>query len=417
MSTAWGERALRLHQTWRLLGPCPLWIQLNLLCVCLAWTGGCYAPLKSPGIPACELPEEFRTPQRTGVPPLNLSSLTAPLHGDYILGPDDVLDVTVHELYPGSEMRPVRVQVMANGQVYLPMVGPVRVAGMNLLTANRVITSAYSNGFIKDPRTNVVLVEKSVTSVVVLGEVRNPGVYRLAKYENDLAHAIAEAGGLAEDAGDRIEIHRREPSEELRRLQLHEELGLLDSGSAVQLAQQSEQEPSTERPMRIVRIPLRGDLPEPLVPEDVILRADDVVLVPSRKNEVFYVVGPLARTNFVRFNIGARERDLGAGFMLPRDRDIDVVTAVAMAGYIDPIESPTTVTLQRNGPDGQPMLITVDLIKARFDRAENLFVQAGDIIYLNPDPWWWSRRTFDRLIARTLKEYLTIGAQRQFRGL
>jgi hypothetical protein len=125
----------------------------------------------------------------------------------------------------------------------------------------------------------------------------------------------------------------------------------------------------------------------------------DVVLVPSRKAEAFYVVGKLASTNFVRFNIGARERDLGAGFLLPRDREIDVVTAVAMAGYIDPIDSPTTVTLQRVGPDGEPMLILVDLIAARYDRTQTILVEAGDIIYLNPDAPWWFRRTFDRMVT------------------
>ena len=49
------------------------------------------------------------------------------------------------------------------------------------------------------------------------------------------------------------------------------------------------------------------------------------------------------------------------------DAVIDVVTAVSMAGYIDPIDSPTTVTVHRMLPNGPPLLIHVDLIKARFD--------------------------------------------------
>jgi hypothetical protein len=154
-----------------------------------------------------------------------------------------------------------------------------------------------------------------------------------------------------------------------------------------------------ENGMQILRIPLRGAADHPLATEDVRLLEGDVVVVPSRKSEVFYVVGKLSPTNFVRFNIGARERDLGAGFLLPRDREIDVVTAVAMAGYIDPIDSPTTVTVHRIGPDGQPMLIIVDLIRARYDRCETLLVEAGDIIYLNPDAPWWFRRTFDRMVT------------------
>jgi hypothetical protein len=90
--------------------------------------------------------------------------------------------------------------------------------------------------------------------------------------------------------------------------------------------------------------------------------------------------------------------------VLPRDREVDVVTAVAMAGYIDPIDSPTTVTVHRRLPDGQPLLIRVDLIKARYDYRETVLVQAGDIIYLNPDLPWWLRRTFDRVVPELIIE-------------
>ena len=117
-------------------------------------------------------------------------------------------------------------------------------------------------------------------------------------------------------------------------------------------------------------------------------------------------MGRLNQNNLVRFSTGDKQRELGIGFVLPRDREIDVVTAVVMAGYIDPIDSPTTVTLQRTMPDGEPLLIHVDLIKARYSSHETVLVQPGDIIYLNPDaPWWW-RRTFDRLIPILVAEPL-----------
>jgi protein involved in polysaccharide export with SLBB domain len=421
----------------------------------MLFCSGCWAPLRYCGIPACQLPDEYRLPRRTAGPPLNLSSLTIPPQGDYILGPDDVLDVTIHSLYPGAEVKPVRVRVMANGEVYLPMVGAVKVGGMNLVEANKVITDGYANGFIRDPRTNVTLAEKSTTSIVVLGEVRNPGVQLLPKYQNDIAHAIAAAGGFAEDAADEIEVHRRvpklnrvclvglttrphQPDESVKTADVvtierpgeKDEVILIDyplesdgghASGKVATSTEGQMGVTAQRPadvpndvladsqvqpakngeesgMRIVRIPLRGRPQQPLGMEDVRVQEGDVIVVPSRKAEVFYVVGKLASTNFVRFNIGARERDLGAGFLLPRDREIDVVTAVAMAGYIDPIDSPTTVTLQRVAPDGEHMLIIVDLIAARHDRTQTILVEAGDIIYLNPDAPWWFRRTFDRLV-------------------
>lgn len=182
-----------------------LLILLGLMCV----STGCWAPFCSPGIPACTLPDSFRTPTRTAGPPLNYVTLTMNPQPDYILGTNDVLEVTVHGLYPGMEIRPLRAQLMANGDVSLPLVGAVRVGGLNLMQAHAAITKAYEDGFIKEPRINVYLVDKATTSVLVLGEVAHPGVYRLPKYENDVAHALAMAGGLREDAATEIEVHRR----------------------------------------------------------------------------------------------------------------------------------------------------------------------------------------------------------------
>ena len=56
-------------------------------------------------------------------------------------------------------------------------------------------------------------------------------------------------------------------------------------------------------------------------------------------------------------------------------------------------------SFQRTGiPGGDPFLIHVDLIKARYDGRETVLVQAGDIIYLNPDNAWWMRHTFERIV-------------------
>ncbi|HYW78951.1 MAG TPA: polysaccharide biosynthesis/export family protein [Thermoguttaceae bacterium] len=397
---------------------------LALVSLGLFASGGCWAPFVSPAIPACSLPDSFRTPIRTAGPPLNLASLSIPPQPDYILGPGDVLEVAIHDLYPGQPVHPVRVEVMGNGQIHLPIVGAVSVEGKNLMQAHVAINTAYADGFMKDPRTNVFLAEKASTSVLVLGEVGAPGMYRLPKYENDVAHALAAAGGLMEDAGLELQVHRRippgqvvpagyqtssggEPGTTLQVLTPPEpgvpssaevsDMGLSTVGM-MESAESPLGVPLADEPTRIVRIPLNGLPAQPIYSSDIVLNAGDVVVVPSRKDEVFYVVGKLSPTNFTRFSISERERDIGAGFLLPRDREIDVVTAVAMAGYIDPIDSPTTVTVHRHCANGQTMLINVDLIKARYNPKETVLVSAGDIIYLNPDAAWWARRTFDRII-------------------
>ena len=354
----------------------------------LGVSNGCYAPLRSPGIDACCLPDSYRTPYKAVAPRLNLANLTVPPPPDYILGPDDILEVTVPDLFRGADPRPFRAQVMANGEIALPLLKPLQVGGMNLSQAQRAITDAYSDGVLVNPFVDAYLAEKATFPVLVIGEVQRTGLHELEKFQNDVGHALAEAGGFTEDAEDYIEVHRRVTHIEESHDDIRFDL------------EHFEETPSD--PKKVLRIPMRGLPGGVLRHEDVALNPGDVVVVPSRRHEVFFVVGQLDDNRLIGFSMSDRERELGSGLILPRDRDIDVVTAVVMAGYIDPIDSPTTVTVHRVMPDGRPMLITVDLIKARYDRRETILVQAGDIIYLNPDNAWWMRRTFDRIVPELL---------------
>ena len=465
---------LQILDSWRLRIACGC-----AAVVCVVCLSGCWAPFRSPGVPACALPDSFRTPLRTSGPVLNFAHLTQQQPAEYVLGTDDILAVSLPGLGDQTAVQTVRAQVMSDSTVQLPLVGSVKVGGLTLPAAQQKINEAYADGFLKEP-VSVALDEKGTVGVLVLGQVKQAGVHYLPRFQNDIGNAIAAAGGLTDEAADVIEVHRKvrnpeaicaAPAEhqehQLRQVSLEaesdgptlayrrfEQLANRSPGRIGELWQlpevskspaqrvierhelpnqfqrmpvaesgpvmSTQQEPKNVNPLvrypisqyansqdwlslddpsgSIVRIPLHGPTAKTTVDDSVTLNAGDVIVVPPRKSSVFYVVGKLNQANLVRFTTGDKQRELGVGFLLPRDREIDVVTAVVMAGYIDPIDSPTTVTLQRTMPDGEPLLIHVDLIKARSSRQETVLVQPGDIIYLNPDaPWWW-RRTFDRLI-------------------
>ncbi len=414
MHARWSCRTLRESQSGltpmrcdRVSRSAPL--TANRICTVLsvlfatALTSGCYVPLRSAATPAACLPDVFRTPSANAYGDKNLSSLVAPKPFDYRLGPDDVLNVTVRGLTETVEAVPMVAQVMGDGTIALPLVGEVDVNGLNLADAQRKIDAAYSNDLLVNPRVSVSLASKAMFDVTILGEVTTPGVYELPRYQNDVAHAIGSAGGLSNFAADRIKIHRRVSDPRLAN-----EPGLKPAplgGAKVP--------GPTEWIDVVIQIPLRGGQPtmmadgnlivkEKLTPDDVTLRHGDVLDVPRKPDPVFFVVGPLSDINAVNFTVSDRDRQLGNAFILPDDRDIDVVTAVVMAGYIDPIESPSTVTVHRSIPGRPPMLIRVDLIDARYSWKENIYVQPGDIIYLNPDACWWWRRTFDNVVPELI---------------
>ena len=410
---------------------------LGAFCVMMA--SGCYVPLQSYGIPAWQLTDEYRTPERSMARQMNYADLTVPPPPDYIIGPNDTLELTIPGLYERAESRPIRVQVMANGKVTLPLIGSVPVAGMNLSEVQQKIDEAYSDGFLVNPRVSASLAEKGAIDVVVLGQVRSPGVHALPRFQNDIVHALAAAGGLDERAAEMIEVHRRVPIARLSGGRLPPTPSAGDDPDKAQVPPQPadkltkldenlnklHEPPFDDGAMRkiVLRIPLRGlfvtvvtengvVVQDEVSREDVMLQPGDVVVVPQQQDEVFFVVGPLSRSNVVNFSVRERDRQLGNAFLLPNDRDIDVVTAVAMAGYIDPIESPSTVTVHRMVPGESPMTIRVDLMTARYDWNENLYVQPGDIIYLNPDSAWYFRRTLDRIVPALL----TVPYARAMRG-
>lgn len=362
-----------------------------------ASTVGCYVPVRAPAVKATELPDTFREPRRVAGYPLNFAHLTVPPPAQYRLQRDDTLDVIINDLFPGTQPQPVRARVQGDGMIHLPLVGNVSVIGLDLSQAAVAVEDAYRKGFLREPRVNVTLAEKGTVNILVLGEVARPGVYRLPHDENDVGNALAAAGGLSENAAEMIEVHRRTIGTVAAPPLAEGELCMIET---VDTADGS--------PRPILQIPLYGIDP---VPDDVKLSAGDVVVVPSRRNEVFFVVGPLAERNFVQFSLGGRDRELGNGLLLPRGQEIDVVKAVVMAGYIDPVTSPTTATVHRIGPNGQPMLLKVNLIKARYNARETVIVEPGDIIYLNPDFPWYMRRLVDQILPGAIGDLFRLSYQ------
>jgi len=468
--------ALSRHQAWwRTLGSevrsVSFWIVTGFVLAALSLSG-CYAPLTSHGISASSLPDEYRMPFRTQQPKLNLASLGGSSTSEHRLVPGDVMQVTIPGLYRDSESRPLRAAVLGEGVISLPQIGEVEVGGLTLFQAQRRIATRFEQEQILTRATAAVeLLQVGTFDIVVLGKVTTPGTYPLANHQNNLAHALAAAGELSEEAGDWVEIHRAPqytmpcasapnlersdnrvfnnvrpvsyewshdigmgPPSQLRTTNPGARSPLNQFDTTAQPSAPATIAPSnypdtmlppvTTAPNEsdccppfngcdsaethispiacefspIVRIPLAGMETCLMRPEDMSLYPGDVVVVPQRTDQVFYVVGLLSQRQAVRFTVSNKDREIGTGFVLPKNREIDVVTAVAMAGYIDPIDSPTTVTLHRILPNGRPLLVIVDLLRARRDPRETMLVQANDIIYVNPDSWWWFRRTFDRVI-------------------
>lgn len=110
-----------------------------------------------------------------------------------LIGPGDVVEVQVY----GDESMSTRGRVLADGTLTVPVLGPVQVAGKR---SEELATSLEEQlkRYVTVPKVTV-LIQESLFSVAVIGEVRQPGVVELVAPATVL-QALARAGGLTEFA-------------------------------------------------------------------------------------------------------------------------------------------------------------------------------------------------------------------------
>ena len=444
---------------------------------------GCAAFRPINGIPAAYLPEEYtplaRSPQKT----IDLSLLRQPPCSDYRVDAHDVLGIYVEGVL-GDVLPPIHlpqdkelapsvgypIPVWEDGTISLPLVPPICVRGMTFREVEQRIRQAYTQDrpllvagqdriliSLQKPRSVRVLVMRqeagnseanhSVQGTnILINEKRGAGrVVLLPAYKNDVLHALAESGGLPGlDAQNVIYVMRngmRDESVPAYHGPATADYGLASgppaaapwpapgmnlnpagwghsapplvagAGDPAQDWVQFHEDSTLDNPS-ITKIPLRITPGDPLgfEPQDVVLHDGDVVFIESREREFFFTGGLLG----------------GGQFVLPRDQDLDILGAIAVAeghrrtflnrptkanGGVSVLNQDVTVgaslvTILRRLPDGRQVPIQVDLYRAMKDPAERILIQPGDHILLR----YGRVEAVAALLERHLLEGFLIGA-------
>ena len=124
------------------------------------------------------------------------------------IGPGDVMDVSE---YHTPEFHS-DVRVSSAGTVTLPMIGDVKVAGLDEAGAAHAIEAALlAKGMLLHPLVSVLVTYYVGQDVSVLGEVNRPGVYPYTIHHR-LLDLISAASGLTPSAGRLVNVfHRGDP--------------------------------------------------------------------------------------------------------------------------------------------------------------------------------------------------------------
>ena len=130
----------------------------------------------------------------------------------YVIGPEDVLSITVWREEALSRQVPVR----SDGKISLPLVDEIHAAGLTPLQLKEKLTLRLKE-FIENPNVSVIVTAANSQKVYVSGEVRTPGVYPL-RGETTLLQVIPMAGGFTEWADQKKVLIIRKESEKDKRI-------------------------------------------------------------------------------------------------------------------------------------------------------------------------------------------------------
>jgi protein involved in polysaccharide export with SLBB domain len=142
---------------------------------------------------------------RSAFPPQGGASAPA----GYVLSPNDYVGV---EVFGEDDLR-TNGRLNPEGNLSVPLLGSVHLAGLTLTQAASRLTDLYGRDYLVNPRVNVMLLGYAKRRFSILGQVGHPGSFEMPESSPggiDLLEAIAMAGGYTRIAApERITVRRQ----------------------------------------------------------------------------------------------------------------------------------------------------------------------------------------------------------------
>jgi polysaccharide export outer membrane protein len=304
---------------------------------------------------------------------------------DYIIGNGDLIEFEVFDVKELSR----EVRVTQSGTIGIPLV-PVRihVAGLTETQAEQKIAEVLeANGLVSNPAVTVSVKEHKSKPITVVGAVGHPMVYQ-ADRQVTLLEVLAEAGGIANDAGDSIIITRSVPTQfvEVTEPPAIGPESAIANGSvtppgeppsldATKPAQPSASPANGVTPVakppasnNVITVNLNELVETGNTTNNIPLQAGDVVTVPHAG--IVYVIGAVTRAG---------------GYILSNDRtEVSILKILALAGGMTATAKSDHAVIIRKNEQGQQQSIEVDLKKILKRETEDVQLLPSDILFV-PD--------------------------------
>jgi polysaccharide biosynthesis/export protein len=123
-----------------------------------------------------------------------------PSGGDYPIGPGDLVEVSVPSM---AELHAQSMRVAGDGTLALPLLGNIQAAGRSERQLHDDVAARLGR-YMYRPEFSLVIREHRNRQVGVLGAVETPGLHAVDGGRDTILEMISKAGGLTEEATQRL---------------------------------------------------------------------------------------------------------------------------------------------------------------------------------------------------------------------
>lgn len=262
--------------------------------------------------------------------------------GAYVIGAEDVLDITVWKEPDLTK----NITVSDDGNITYPLVGKIKAAGLTTAQLSKLITEKLEVDYIREPQVTVLVKEYNSQKILVFGEVDKPGLYKL-KGDTTVVELLSRMGGVAPQKFDRLIINRKKLIEKVTKKGKKKMVEEIESIT-----------------VNLGNLLRKGDLSQ-----NVAIRSGDIIYVRSAQKPTVYVVGQIK----------------SAGPYEVRE-STTVLELIKLAGGLTDFAASNKIKIVRETESGK-QVIRVDLRRImKGERKEDKIVEPGDIVIV-PQSW------------------------------
>jgi polysaccharide export outer membrane protein len=280
------------------------------------------------------------SPQANSPENLNQAD-TMSVAADYVIGPEDLLDV---EVFNVPELTKT-VRVANDGMISLPLIGRLKAAGYTTAELRQALEAKWAETYLENPQVTVFVREFRARPVSVIGAVDKPGLYYLSG-RRTLIEVLSMAGGLAKRvdqvAGRTVLVTRREGFGDLQ---------FADGMKLVALDK--------------LEVNLRKLLYSHEDALNIEIKPFDTISV--ARAEIVYVVGEVRKPG---------------GFVLQDQEKLTVLQALALAEGLTGTAARRSAIIIHRSEDGSRREVPVNLGKVLKGKSQDLELAANDILFV-----------------------------------